>query len=349
MKVTKKLFGEINWENVYEYTLKNDKGIEISCLDYGCVITKIVTPDRHGKYENIVLGFEDIESYREKSPYFGAFVGRVAGRIKGGEFELEGRTYTLANNDGKNHLHGGVKGFNDVIWEAEITEGEDEIKIEFSYTSLDGEEGYPGNLDVKVEYILNNNNEFIIQYKAETDKITLFNPTNHSYFNLSGNLKRDVLEHSLKVDSSKFLEIDEELLPTGKVLEVSDTVFDFRKGRKIKEGVSSNYIQNKIVGQGYDHTFILNSNNSEILLWDEESGRKLVMNTDAPAVVLYTSNQLEEGMDLYGVSSRSYLGLCLETQIPPDAIHHENFPDCILRPEEVFISRTKYTFLSNKA
>ncbi|MCT8975153.1 galactose mutarotase [Clostridium sp. CX1] len=344
MKVTKKLFGEINWENVYEYTLKNDKGIEISCLDYGCVITKIVTPDRHGKYENIVLGFEDIESYREKSPYFGAVVGRVAGRIKGGEFELEGRTYTLANNDGKNHLHGGVKGFNDVIWEAEITEGEDEIKIEFSYTSLDGEEGYPGNLDVKVEYILNNNNEFIIQYKAETDKTTLFNPTNHSYFNLSGNLKRDVLEHSLKVDSSKFLEIDEELLPTGKVLEVSDTVFDFRKGRKIKEGVSSNYIQNKIVGQGYDHTFILNSNNSEILLWDEESGRKLVMNTDAPAVVLYTSNQLEEGMDLYGVSSRNYLGLCLETQIPPDAIHHESFPDCILRPEEIFISRTKYTF-----
>ena len=345
MLITKRLFGDVNGKDVYEYTLKNKNGIEISCLNYGCTITKIITPDRNGIYENIVLGFENIVAYQTNPTYFGVVVGRVAGRIQDAQFELEGKTYKVASNDGPNHLHGGLQGFHKVVWDVEITEKEEQASIGFSYTSVDGEEGYPGTLIAKVTYTLNEANEFRIDYHGQSDKTTLFNPTNHTYFNLSGDLKKDISQHCLTIDSSSFLELTQQLLPTGRFVDVQDTVFDFRTGRKISEGIHSAHPQNIIAGHGYDHPFVLSSNqNKEIVLYDEQSGRSLIVETDAVSVVLYTGNQISHGLDMNGIESRPYLGLCLETQGLPDAIHHLHFPSTILREGQVFSTVTQYTF-----
>ncbi len=347
--LTKRLFGEDNGKEIYEYTLKNANGIEVSCLNYGCAITRIITPDQRGNFENIVLGFQDFESYRNNVIYAGVIVGRVAGRIKNACFNLADKTYTLAKNDGKNHLHGGLKGFHNVVWAANTTEKESETTVTFSYTSPDGEDGYPGTVKMLVTYTLNDNNEFVIQYCGTSDQATLLNPTNHTYFNLSGDLKQDITDHVLQIDSSSFLELTEDLLPTGKLIAARDTVFDFRTGRKIIEGIKSDAAQNKIVGHGYDHPFVLNSNNNrEIVLEDRESGRRVIIETDAVGVVLYTGNMIPNNLDFCGVKSQRYLGLCLETQGLPDSIHHANFPDCILHKDQTFSKVTKYTFSCEK-
>lgn len=336
---------EVKGQTVYEYTLKNNNGIEITCLNYGCVISRILTPDKEQNFENIVLGFENTEDYEINAPYFGAVVGRVAGRIKNAKFELEGKEFILEKNNNGNHLHGGLKGFSHVVWESTIIENEEEVGVQFSYISPDGEEGYPGTVDIKVTYTLNNNNEFLISYEANSDKTTLLNLTNHTYFNLSGNVKRDISQHELKIDSDSFLELNEQILPTGELLDVTGTVFDFREGRKIKEGLLSNHVQNKLAGNGYDHPFLLKSHhNHEIILRDEESGRKVVIETDEPGVVLYTGNHLTEGVNINGGKLRKYLGLCLETQGLPDAIHHTHFPSYILKHDQLFTSKTMYTF-----
>jgi len=345
MLISKELFGMENNQKVYEYTLKNANGVEISCLNYGCTITKMITPDRRGEFENIVLGFQDFANYKDNSMYAGAVVGRVAGRIKNAQFQLAGKTYTLASNNGPNHLHGGLKGFHNVIWDVEIIAEEEEAILEFYYTSIDGEGGYPGTLSMKIRYTLNNNNEFSIFYQGQSDDMTLLNPTNHTYFNLSGNLQRDISQHVLTIDSSNFLELTDQLLPTGRIVEVQDTVFDFRRGRKIHEGLHAPDAQIIIAGKGYDHGYILDSNlNGEMVLWDEESGRSLLIETDTVGVVLYTGNQIPDNLDMWGVQSRPYLGICLETQGLPDSIHHSNFPSCILNKDQIFSSMTKYTF-----
>lgn len=338
------MFGELNFNSVYEYTLKNANGVEVSCLNFGCAITRIVTPDRWGIYENIALGFQDLAAYKTNPIFAGVVVGRVAGRIKGAQFELEGKPYNLTCNDGENHLHGGIKGFHKVLWNAEIIDQGNHI-LQFSYSSLDGEEGYPGTLTTEVTYILTDNNELMVGYRGQSDKTTLFNPTNHTYFNLSGNLKRDIREHNLELKSSRFLELTDGLLPTGRLLDVQGTVFDFRGGRKLMDGIASGDAQNIIAGQGYDHAFVLDSHNSgEIVLQEQESGRSLVVETDAAAVVLYTGNQIPDNLDICGKQSRRYLGLCLETQIHPDSIHHPDFPSCILGRDQIFFTKTKYTF-----
>jgi aldose 1-epimerase len=286
-----------------------------------------------------------MEEYRRYSPYFGAVVGRVAGRIKDAEFELEGKMYHLEKNDGQNHLHGGKTGFSDVIWDASSFENEDEAGVEFTYFSSDGEEGYPGNLEVKVTYTLTNHNELFISYSANADKTTLLNLTNHTYFNLSGNVKRDILEHYLTMKSEAFLELNEDLTPTGQVLNVENTSFDFRKGRKIIEGVVSEDQQNILAGKGYDHPFLLSDNHQEeIILKDETSGRVLTVETDQPSVVLYTGNQIGTAYEIRGVQSKNYLGLCLETQGPPDSVHHPNLPSMILHKDETYNTATKYSF-----
>jgi aldose 1-epimerase len=345
IRVTKEPFGKLDTQTIDAYTIRNKYNLEVTCLNYGCVMTKLIAPDINGNLENIVLGFDSIEDYVEISPYFGAVAGRVAGRIANAEFKLDGKTYTLAQNDGRNHLHGGMKGFSHVIWDAKAIENENDASIEFTYISPDREEGYPGNVIVKVIYTLNDQNEFLISYEGTTDQKTLLNLTNHTYFNLSGNLKRDILDHTLKLKSDRFLELREDLIPTGNFLDVENTVFDFQTGRKIKDGVHSDHIQNRIAGDGYDHPFLLNTNNDqEIILYDEESGRHLTVETDQSGVVLYTGNQLENNYSMRGIQSRKYLGLCLETQGLPDAIHHPHFPSIILDKGEVYRSVTKYTF-----
>ncbi len=345
MLINTQLFGEDQGRKIYEYTMKNGNGIEISCLNYGCIITKIITPDRQGVYENIALGFSNLETYKINSMFAGAIVGRVAGRIANAQFELEGKNYTVTQNNGVNHLHGGNQAFHQAVWDVEIVDKQGETQIVFSHESLDGAGGYPGNLLMKVTYTLTDKNELIIAYSGQTDQTTLCDPTNHTYFNLSGNCQDDISEHVLRIDSSKFVELTEELIPTGNVLDVENTVFDFRNGRKIIEGIHSNNSQNIIAGKGYDHPFVLNSNgNGEIVLRDEKSGRVLTMETDAPGVVLYTGNCIPSTYDIYGIQSRPYLGLCLETQGLPDAIHQPNFPSCILEKDQIFSTVTKYTF-----
>ncbi|MDP4083241.1 MAG: aldose epimerase family protein [Bacillota bacterium] len=345
MRISQEYFDELKGQKITAYTLINNNGMEVTSLDFGCIITKLVVPDRDGVLENVVLGFDTIDEYVTRSPYFGAIVGRFAGRIKNAEFTLNNEIYQLVQNDNSNHLHGGLKGFDKVMWETNVVENEDSASLVFSYLSMDGEEGYPGNLLMKVTYTLNNDNELIISYNGKSDQDTLLNMTNHTYFNLSGHVKRNIFNHQLILKSNTFLELDEKYIPTGKILEVNGTPFDFQIGRKIVDGVNSNHPQNILVGNGYDHPFLLNeNNNNEILVMDSESGRKLTIETDQPAVVLYTSNQLPDSFSIRGIQSEKYLGLCLETQGLPDSIHHPHFPSSILKKEEVYCSVTKYKF-----
>jgi aldose 1-epimerase len=344
MNTTQRVFGELNGEKVTSYTIVNNKGMSITALDYGCTITEILTPDKNGVLENVVLGFDSLEEYQQHL-YFGAVIGRHAGRIKNAEFELDGVTYRLAKNDNGNNLHGGVLGFDKVIWNTRVLENEGTICLEFSYLSKDGEDGFPGNIEMKVTYTLTNDNELSIAYEGKSDKRTILNVTNHAYFNLSGNLKRDVLDHTLTIKGSQFLELNGELLPTGKILSVTDTPFDFTEGRQIRDGIDSGYSQNIIAGNGYDHPFLLNEHyQNEIVLQDESSGRELVIETDEPGVVLYTGNQITDDFNFRGIPSRKYLGLCLETQGMPDSMHHPQFPSCILEKDESFKSKTVYKF-----
>jgi aldose 1-epimerase len=344
MRVTQRDFGEWNGEKVTAYTLVNKNGMSMTALDYGCTITEIITPDRNGALENVVLGFDSLEEYQQHL-YFGAVIGRHAGRIKNAEFELDGVTYRLAKNDNGNNLHGGVLGFDKVVWKTRVKEVEDAVGLEFSYLSPDGEDGFPGNVEMKVTYTLTNQNEMLISYEGKSDKRTIINVTNHAYFNLSGNLKRDILDHTLTIKGSQFLELNEELLPTGEILPVAGTPFDFTQGRQIKAGIDSGYTQNTIAGNGYDHPFLLNEHhNKEIVLQDNVSGRVLVIETDEPGVVLYTGNQITNDFHFRGIPSKKYLGLCLETQGMPDSIHYPQFPSSILEKDEIFKSKTKYKF-----
>ncbi|MFC0272764.1 aldose epimerase family protein [Metabacillus herbersteinensis] len=345
MKVIQEKFAEKEGKTIDSFTLVNRNGIEISCINYGCTITKIIAPDRNRNYENIVLGYDTLDEYEKGTAYFGAVIGRVAGRIKGAAFDLDGITYHLPQNDNGNHLHGGFNGFDKVLWTAEAFENENEIGVKFTYTSPDGEAGYPGNVSLAITYTLNDQDELTINYHGQTDQKTLLTMTNHSYFNLSGNLKRDTLTHSLTLKSNAFLELDQELLPTGTILDVEGTEFDFRKGRLIQTGAESEHQQNVLAGKGYDHPFLLDANHSqEILLQDPESGRTLTIETDEVAVVVYSGTQLASDDKIYGVPSSKYLGICLETQGLPDAIHHPHLPFWILDKDKEYSSKTKYIF-----
>lgn len=349
VKILQEQFDILNGKAITSTTLVNNQGMEITSLDYGCIITKVLVPDKDRRIENVVLGFDSIEEYEKNSPYFGAIVGRFAGRIKGASFDLDDRRYKLAKNNMGNHLHGGLKGFDKVLWTSEVVKGISESSVIYTYLSPDGEEGYPGNLNVRVTYTLTDKNEFLITYEAVSDKKTIVNLTNHSYFNLSGDLKKDILNHELLLKSDSFLELDSELIPTGEILSVQGTEFDFRQGRKIKDGKESPHHQCILAGRGYDHPFLLTDHhNKEIIIRDHESGRSLTIETDQPGVILYTGNQLTSDFSIRGVQSRKYLGFCLETQGLPDSIHNLHFPSSILNKGEVFRSTTKYVFSVNK-
>lgn len=345
MEIKKALFGELEGRPVHAYELKNDRGISVTVLEYGCIINKIIVPDKNGKAENIVLGYDNLDGYLHGVPYFGAIIGRVAGRIAGASFELDGKTYKLSANENRNHLHGGFKGFNAAIWDSTPIEQDGAVGVRFTYTSSDGEEGYPGNLNATVTYLLTNEQELKLSYQAHTDKKTIVTMTNHAYFNLSGDIKRDVRGHKLQIPSNRVLELGRETLPTGKTFDVTGTAFDFRNGRKIEDGTVSDHPQNVLVGNGYDHAFLLPETEKPIRLKDEESGRVLTVETDQPCVVVYTCNTM--GNDTYEIRGRKpcdYLAVCLETQGVPDAIHHPEYPSVILEPGETYRAHTKWIF-----
>ncbi|MBE1556310.1 aldose epimerase family protein [Sporosarcina limicola] len=327
------------------YTLTNNNDMSVSILDFGGIITEINVPDRKNNIENIVLSYKDYTDYEKNPEFLGAIIGRIAGRIKDATFVLEGKKHFLEANEGTHHIHGGLKGFHQVIWKVTPFQTDDTVGVKMTHTTPDGEGGYPGNVKVSVTYTLNNKNELILDYLAVTDKITVLTMTNHSYFNLSGNAAETIHSHHVTIDSNEFIELDRELFPTGKKINVVNTPFDFQNGRKLADVISSTSAQNLVADYGYDHYFILNHKKQEsIIVKDEKSGRRMTIKTNQPGVVMYTSNTLDEDLDLAEGTARPYLGVCFETQASPASLHYEDFPTVILKANETYNKQTVFSF-----
>lgn len=329
-------------DEVYKYTMKNSSGFRVGILNYGATIAEIFTPDREGKLENVVLGYENLEGWIENPAYLGSVVGRVAGRISNGSFSLKGETYELDKNNGENNIHGGLEGVSRKIWDVSETEK----GLTFFYRSRHMESGFPGEVEFQVKYSITEENSLEIEYRGCPDRETLINMTNHSYFNLSGDMKSGGEKHLLKIDSDYICEIDEEILPTGKKLHVENMNFDFRRGKLIEEGLKNlENDHNMKIAKGYDHPFILNPGKPEITLFSPESGRRLNIETDQRVVVFYSGNYLEGIPTLAGnKKARNNLGICLETQDYPDAVNRAEFPLETYSPEKYYKSKNIWKF-----
>jgi len=325
------------------YTLTNKHGLIAKISTYGAILTELHVPDRQGKISNVVLGFDNLEGYLKGHPYFGSTVGRVANRIAKGKFSLDGKEYTLAVNNGPNSLHGGLKGFDKQIWKATVVKNPDGPSVKLAYRSADGEEGYPGNVDVTVEYTLTNKNSIRIEYTAKTDKDTPINLTNHSYFNLSG--KGDVLGYDMLINADKYTPVDDTLIPTGDIAAVKGTPLDFTFAHPIGEHM-------KELGgdpNGYDHNYIINGGGKALTVaatvYDHGTGRVLEMATTEPGVQFYTGNFLDGTITGYGgVTYQIHDAFCLEAQHYPDSINHPKFPTTVLKPGQTYHQHTEYTF-----
>lgn len=349
MSITKRFFGKTKEGiDVDIFTLKNSKGMITEITNYGGIIVKVLVPDKEEKSEDVTLGFDKLESYIEGHPYFGALVGRHANRIENAEFELNGVQYKVAVNNGKNHLHGGLNGFDKVVWDAEITSRDGNECLELTYRSKDGEENYPGNLDVKVTYTLTEDNALYIDYFAVSDKDTVVNLTNHAYFNLAGQGSGDVLNHYLMINADKFTAINDECVPTGEIREVKGTPMDFTESTKVGNGINSSDEQ-IINGGGYDHNWILNTDGKitekAAELYEATSGRAMEVYTTKPGIQVYSGNFLDgsiigKGGAVYGKRG----GLCLETQYFPNALKHKHFPSPILKAGQAYKHTTVYKF-----
>ena len=343
--MTRAPFGKTaDGEVVEAFTLKNTNGIEVTAITYGGIITSLRVPDRNGAIGDIVLGFDAIDGYLKGHPFFGAIIGRYGNRIAKGRFSIDKQTYTLATNNGPNHLHGGVRGFDKHVWQAEIL---NENSLRFSRVSPDGEEGYPGTLQVQVIYSLTNYNEFIVDYSASADQPTHVNLTQHSYFNLAG-AGADVLGHELMIDADRYTPVTSELIPTGELAPVEGTPFDFRKPTAIGARINAAHPQIKN-GQGYDHNWVLNREGPGLELaarvLEPSSGRTMEVATTEPGMQFYAGNFLDgtivgKGGQKYGRRS----GFCLETQHYPDSPNQPDFPSTLLRPGSTYSSRTVFKF-----
>jgi aldose 1-epimerase len=327
------------------YTLTNANGMKAKIMTYGGIITELHVPDRGGKFGDVVLGFDNLEGYLAEHPYFGAIVGRYANRIAKAKFTLDGKEYTLATNNGPNSLHGGLKGFDKKVWKAEPRENPDEVALNLTYRSADMEEGYPGNLSVSVTYTLTNKNELRIDYRAATDKPTILNLSNHSYFNLAGPASGNVLNHELLLAADEYTPVDDALIPTGEIASVRGTPLDFTDPKTIGSRIGE--IPAKI--GGYDHNLVLRSGGKKLELavraYEPKSGRVMEMLTTEPGVQFYTGNFLDGKLKgKGGVLYQKHQGFCLEAQHYPDSVNQPNFPSVILRPGETYKQSTVYKF-----
>jgi aldose 1-epimerase len=346
-KLSEELFGEVKGQKVTRYIIEFKGKLKASVINYGCILTSLEVPNRRGNMGDIVLGFDNLEQYLHNPPYFGAVIGRYGGRIAGGEFSIDGNRYEVVKNNGENHLHGGMVGFNKVVWESEAIDHEDSIVIKFKYNSPDGEENYPGALSTLVTYTFTGD-EFRIAYQTTTDKPTIINLTQHTYFNLSDS-DENVLGHELQLFSDKFVPVDAALIPTGILEDVAGTPFDFRTAKTIGKDIRSQNLQIDI-GNGYDHCFVLDNQNFDKpqlagSAYHKKSGRFMELFTTEPGVQLYTANYLDGG--IVGKDGKAYKqndGFCLETQHFPDSPNQLNFPSPILRPGTTFNSSTIYRF-----
>lgn len=344
MKITSTNFGQLqDGRNVELFALTNDK-ITVKISNYGAIITTIDMPNKNGSIENVVCGFDKLETYLSDEylgsyPYFGALIGRFGNRIAKGQLEIEGKSYKMAVNNGPNHLHGGAVGFDRKLFAAEIIENEAEVGVKLTYTSPDGEENYPGNLKVTCIYTLNENCELGIQYFAETDKTTVVNLTNHSYFNLSGQ-KENILNHELELTATKMTEMVEQI-PTGKIVPVVGTAFDFNTPKKLNAAG---------LEMGYDDNFVLDNEDGTLkytgCLSEEKSGRKIEVYTTQPGMQVYTGYWNPE-LTINGVKKfGSFSGIALETQHYPDSVHQTDFPTTLLKPGETYDQKTVYKFIT---
>ncbi|HYD88056.1 MAG TPA: aldose epimerase family protein [Vitreimonas sp.] len=328
---------------VERYSLRSGAGLRADVMSYGATLMRLEAPDRNGRCENIVLGFDALAPYLAGTPYFGATIGRYANRIAGARFALDGRDYPLAANDGCNHLHGGVRGFDKAVWDAQGFERADGAGVVLRYVSADGEEGYPGELEVEVAYELTRD-RLTIAYRARATKPTHVNLTHHSYFNLSGAALRNVETHELTINADRFMPVDEELIPVGDPKPVEDTPFDFRTARLVGARIGTDDAQLR-VGGGYDHTFVLNKTaagalGQAALLRDPASGRAMEVWTTEPGLQFYSGNHLDGAAGGFGRRA----GLCLEPQHFPNSPNRPDFPSTLLRPGDAYGSRTEFVF-----
>ena len=347
MNITPELFGQTPaGKPVDLYTMSNDAGLEVKITTYGGIVVSILAPDRTGALNDVVLGFDTLAGYFQEHPFFGALVGRYANRIDSGRFRLNGIDYVLAQNDGPNHLHGGLKGFDKVVWQATPFEAEDGAGLTLRYQSVAGEEGYPGTLDVQVTYTLSNDQALKIDYSATTDQDTVINLTNHSYFNLAG--AGDILNHEVKLNADHFTPVSETLIPTGDLQAVAGTPLDFTQATKVGARIDQPNEQ-LAFGGGYDHNWVLNKSDGELTLaatvYEPTSGRVLETYTTQPGLQFYTGNFLDGTlMGKGGQAIHKRTGFCLETQHFPDSPNQPTFPSTVLKPGEAYKQTTIYRF-----
>ena len=341
MSIEKRAFGKADGRDVYLYTLTNANGLKADITNYGGIVTSLMVPDREGKLADIVSGYDSLAEYIENNPYFGALIGRCGNRIGKGKFTLNGVEYTLATNNGPNHLHGGLKGFDKVVWDAEEMQTKEGCALKLTYLSKDGEEGYPGNLKCTVIYTLTNNDELKVSYEAETDKDTVVNLTHHSYFNLGAHDSGDILGHELKLNADNYTPVDEGLIPTGEIKPVKGTLMDFTKPAPVGSRIDQ-------VEGGYDHNFVLNSSDGSLALaasvYEPNSGRVMEIYTTEPAIQFYSGNFLDGSNKGKGAVYNKHNAFCLETQHYPDSPNQPNFPPVILKPGEKYTHLTVHKF-----
>ena len=339
-----------DFDTIKLYTLKNSSGMTVKVTNYGAIITSLTAPDRDGNFSDVVLGYNRVEDYINAvdKPYFGAIVGRYGNRIAAGEFTLDGETHTLLKNNGANHLHGGAIGFDKVVWTADFDPAEPIISL--SYLAKDQEEGYPGNLQLTVTYTLTNDNELIVDYHATTDKATPINVTQHSYFNLKGEGEGTILDHELMINADQFTPVDQGMIPTGDLVDVAGTPFDFTTAKPIGRDIDQEN-QQLNYGGGFDHNWILNRGDEKDTLtlaarvFEPTTGRVMEIHTTEPGIQFYCGNFLDGRLS--GKSGKPYLhrgGFCLETQHYPDSPNQDNFPSTILRPGKEHRTRTIFKF-----
>ena len=349
VSITKSFYG-ITKDNtkVDLYSFKTENGMQVDIINYGGIITSLKVPDKNGETEDIVLGYNKLEDYINENPYFGSIIGRYGNRIAKGKFNLNGNQYTLATNNDENHLHGGNIGFDKVVWEAETKINSNSSSLILKYLSKDMEEGYPGNLYTTVTYKITNDNSVEITYEAQTDKTTVINLTQHSYFNLSGDFNQSILNHKVKINADQFLPVNKSLIPTGNKLNVSMTPFDFRNYKEIKKDINADDLQLNY-GNGYDHCWVLNDYKNGYRLiasaYHEESGRLMEVYSDQPGLQFYTGNFLDGSLPQKGEGFYNFRsGFCMETQHFPDSPNQLDFPSVTLNPNEKYNSKTTYKF-----
>ncbi|RSL35188.1 galactose mutarotase [Salibacterium salarium] len=347
--IKKEIIDHWDGEPVVQFTMENNQGMKVEALNFGCRINGLYVPDEKGNIENVVLAYKDVKDYKTDSIYLGAVVGRVAGRIPYGRLELTNDVHHLSLNEGSHHLHGGTTGFSHRFWDYDMEEADDEDRIVFSLQSVDGEEGYPGTVDIKVIYVLEENGKFSIEYEAMSDKTTWVSLTNHTYFNLSGNQKRDIGHHVVQAPAECIFELDDYLIPTGDLVKIDGTPFDIREGRKLKDVFSESHPQLSVANGGFDHFFVFEKEaEKKISVYEEKNGRTLEAATTEPGAVIYTGNKVKDSLTFKEGNGHVFAGICVETERLPEDFRELDRPTCHLEAGKPYKAATTFTFGTKK-